>query len=593
MKFTSARSKRVAQAVCGLMLAASLGVCRGTAADFGRLAGSVRDTEGNPLMGATVLIMGPLFPGQQAEQSVVERIVTDAQGKFALEHLLPGLYSLRVFSPTRLPAARNRVRVDAGQTAEEKFVLGDIFAPLRIQTPATELSTWGDDWKWILRTSASTRPILRYQQVAKANVPSVKQPLASSQRLIGVLTGSTSREAQSGDPGMGSVVAYFRPLTADSDMLVTGSMTADGTQASTLAAAFRRNLMKGDPQEFTLTVHQLSFADGLPLAGGETRESLSHAQALVISYAHTRRVTDAMTLTAGFEVDYLTAAMDVMTSRPHAEVEYQLTPDSSMAVRYGSIRTDGDGTLIERIGELNAFPRVTLKNHRPRLERLNHAEVSYDRRLGKNTRVEVAAYQDHYQNAALWGFGNSGAIGWLAGDFLPNPSANGLTLNAGDYGSSGFRVAVIRKLGPYAEAAFLYSSGDALAISESDAVSPNNEQRLGEFLRNRSTRAFGARISAKVPGSKTRIITSYQRLPGERVTGIDPYGQSALDILPFFSLQIRQPLPAFDFFPAHIEAMADFRNLLAEGYVPFSRSDDRLLLTPAYRSFRGGFSVEF
>jgi hypothetical protein len=66
-----------------------------------------------------------------------------------------------------------------------------------------------------------------------------------------------------------------------------------------------------------------------------------------------------------------------------------------------------------------------------------------------------------------------------------------------------------------------------------------------------------------------------------------------MDIQPFLNVQIRQPLPTIEFLPAHIEAVADFHNLLAEGYVPLTSSEDRLVLTPAYRSFRGGFSVQF
>jgi hypothetical protein len=66
-----------------------------------------------------------------------------------------------------------------------------------------------------------------------------------------------------------------------------------------------------------------------------------------------------------------------------------------------------------------------------------------------------------------------------------------------------------------------------------------------------------------------------------------------LQLEPFLGIQIRQPLPTMAFLPAHIEALADFRNLLAQGYVPVSGAGDKLVLTPAYRSFRGGFSVEF
>ena len=593
MNFPKPRSWRLAIVVSGIVLATGFGVRAAAAADYGRLSGIVHDTEGNPLMGATVLVMGPQFPGIETAEPTVERILTDAQGKFTLERLLAGWYSLRVFSPTRLPAARNRVRVEAGRTVEEKFVLGDIFAPLRVQAPAAKLSTWGDDWKWILRTSASTRPVLRYQQVAKTDPATAKPPLPPGQRLIGIIPGSPRGDALARDTGFGSVLAYFRPLSEDADVLVVGSMTGDGSQASSLATAFRRNLMKGDPQELALTVHQLSFSEGVPLAGGNSRESLRHAQAFVLSYAHTRRITDAMSLTAGFEIDYLSAAMDAMTERPHAELEYRLSSSSEVAVRFGTLRPDRGATLLERVGGLNAFPRVTLQNFRPQLEKLNHAEASFSRKLGRNSRVQVAAYHDSFQNAALWGIGNAEALSWLAGNFLPNPSASGVTLNAGNFGSSGVRVAVVHGIGQYAEAAVVYSTGETLAVNEAATPIQNTNGKLRDFLGTQATQTFAGKVSARIPVSKTRVTTSYEWLPHGRVTGIDPYGQASMEIQPFLSVQIRQPLPSPNFLPAHIEALADFRNLLAEGYTPASRSDDRLLLTPVYRSFRGGFSVQF
>ena len=60
---------------------------------------------------------------------------TDAHGRFTLAHLLPGWYSLNVSSPTRLPAMRNGVHVEAGMTAIASFVFADIFAPMQLQVP--------------------------------------------------------------------------------------------------------------------------------------------------------------------------------------------------------------------------------------------------------------------------------------------------------------------------------------------------------------------------------------------------------------------------------------------------------------------------
>jgi Carboxypeptidase regulatory-like domain len=594
MNLISNRTGRAVALLCGVILATGLVVRSAPAADYGRLGGTVHDTEGNPLMGAIVLISGPMFPGSEAAQPIVERILTDANGKFLLGGLMPGLYSLRVLSPTRLPAMREGIRVKAGETADEKFILGDIFAPLRLRAPAANVTSWGDDWKWILRTSASTRPVLRFQETAQTTY-SRPQALRPSERLVGVLSGATHGEALTNDPGMGSVLAYLRPLSPDSDVLVAGSMTADGLQASSLATAFRKNLVKGDPQELTLTVHQLSFADGVPGPVGEGGASFSHAQAVVVSYARTRRITDALNVTAGFEVDYLAAATSAMTTRPFADAEYRLGPESSLSFRYGSTRPRESGTLMDRVGDLNALPRMTLRDFRPELEKLNHAEASYDRNLGKHTRVEVAAYHDSIQNTALWGSADAASFGSLAmsGNYLPNPASGGVTINAGDFGSTGVRVAVLRSLGRNAEAAFMYSTGESLAVMGGPQAAWTSGSEVRDFLQARRVRSWGAKVTARVPASRTRICTSYQWLPRGSVTQIDPAGEAEMNIQPFLSVQIRQPLPALDFFSARVEAMADFRNLLAEGYVPMNPSEDRVLLTPAYRSFRGGFSVQF
>jgi hypothetical protein len=582
--------------LCGLIVAAGVVARPGAAADYGRLSGTVRDTQGNPLMGATVMVTGPLFPGAGNAQPVMERILTDANGRYLIGGLMPGLYSLRVFSPTRLPAMRDHIRVKAGETSEEKFILGDIFAPLSIRVPNSNVSSWGDEWKWILRTSATTRPVLRFKEVTQTASNKRTRPLPPSQRLIGVTPGSARGEALAGDSGMGSVLAYFRPLSEGSDVLVAGSMNAEGWQASSVATAFRRNLMSGDPQELTLTIHQLSFADGPP--GPETRgsgPSYGRAQAVVVSYARMRRVSEAMNVAAGFRVDYLAAATSATSSRPFADVEYRLGPTSSVSFHYGAPHSSETASLMDRIGDLNALPRVTLRNFRPELENLNHMEVSYDRRLGRRTRVEVAAYRDNIQNTALWASADAASFARLApsGNYLPNPVAGGVTVNAGDFTSSGVRVAMIRSLGADTDAAFVYSTGQLLAVVRGTSGRLDSDRGLREFLRSRQSRSLGARVTTRVPVSHTRVTTSYQWLPGGAVMQIDPVGEADMDIAPFLCVQIRQPLPALDFFSARIEAMADFRNLLGEGYTPVTSSEERVLFTPAYRSFRGGFSVQF
>ena len=583
------------------VLAASLVVCGLTspgarAADYGRIAGTISDAEGNPLMGATVIVIGPVLASLRPLEAAAQRVITDAHGKFAVERLIPGWYSLQVISATRIPVLKNRLRVEADRTLRESIVLADILTPIRFKVPSGNVSSMGEDWKWVLRTSADTRPVLRYKQPTKGEKKSRKDKsaLPPSQHLIAMGPGSASRAGLSEDPGMGSVLAYLRPLSENSDLLVAGSMGADGLQASSVATVLRRDVLKGGPQELALVVHQLSFAEGLPMAMGGGRETLERGQALLLSYAQTRRLLDSLVLTTGMELAYLNAGKDAVTTRPHVKLQYQMTRSNLVTVRYGSLRGEGDGSLVDRVGTLTALPRITMSGYRPRLEKMSHAEVSFARAVGANARLEVAAFRDSFENTAVWGFGRAESLEGMAGNFLPNPAANGITLNAGRYASKGVRAVVTRNVGRNVQATILYSLGDALAMSPSDAAAGKRLEDIRQVLRPRGTQSVAGKVSARVPGSRTQIVTSYQWLPSGRVTGVDPAGQMAMQIQPFLGLQIRQPLPNLAFLPARIEALADFRNLLGQGYISASRVGDEVLkLTPVYRSFRGGFSVQF
>jgi hypothetical protein len=546
-------------------------------------------------MGATVMLVGPTALATEVASETVERVITDAHGQFAIEHLVPGWYSLKVSSPTRLPAMRNGIRVEAGETAIARFVLTDIFAPIRFQVPNSSVSTWGDDWKWVLRTSSTTRPILRFRsqtEVASASTQKADLPLPPGQSLIGMLPGSARGDPLAGDPGLGSVVAYLRPLSPDSDLLVAGSFAPASTQVGTLATVFRRNLLKGNPQEIGLIVHQFSLAGGVPLPAGNPQEPLPRAQGLALSYSDTRLLAPKVTVTVGMDLNYLSSLGDVMTVQPHMKLEYQVTPATVVSVQYGPARADGFETLLDRASMLDAFPRITLRNAQLKMEQLNHTEGAVTHRIRKSARVQVATYHDGSRNAAVWGSGQAQGAPWLVGNFLPNPAVKGIVVNAGDYQSSGFRAVYSQTFGRHCEALVAYATGDALVARGS--VGPGSQGILQGVLRPEQTSWLAGKISAEIPVIHTRFITSYESVPNDRLTLVDPYGQASLQIQPYLGVQIRQPLPTFAFLPAHIEALADFRDLLGQGYVPFGQAGQKpVLLSSGYRCIRGGFSVQF
>jgi hypothetical protein len=72
---------------------------------------------------------------------------------------------------------------------------------------------------------------------------------------------------------------------------------------------------------------------------------------------------------------------------------------------------------------------------------------------------------------------------------------------------------------------------------------------------------------------------------------VDSYGESLYDLDPYLHVGFRQPLPKFAI--GRWEAIADCDNLLAQGYVSTMSRDGHVVLVPAFRTFRGGLSVQF
>jgi hypothetical protein len=132
----------------------------------------------------------------------------------------------------------------------------------------------------------------------------------------------------------------------------------------------------------------------------------------------------------------------------------------------------------------------------------------------------------------------------------------------------------------------VYSWSGALETG-ANAASVN----LRDALQSRYCHSLGGRVSAHLPHWGTRLATNYRWLSRSTVTRPDLFGDALYGIEPHLNVSVRQPLPSF--LCCRIMALADFRNLLAEGYVPVFSRDGYALLIPSVRSFRGGFSFQF
>ena len=73
------------------------------------------------------------------------------------------MYSVKVTLAGFLPAVEQDIQVRDEHTTLLEIVLGSVFSSLEKLRRQPDQQVASDDWSWVLRTSAATRPVLRWQ----------------------------------------------------------------------------------------------------------------------------------------------------------------------------------------------------------------------------------------------------------------------------------------------------------------------------------------------------------------------------------------------------------------------------------------------
>jgi hypothetical protein len=121
----------------------------------GGITGLVRDGLGIPQMGATVLLFN-------RQDRLFARALSNEKGGFSFLSLVPDVYSVRVSLRSFVPVFRENIVVQPGVRSMLNVSLTTLFSSIELVTPPPgERALMSDDWKWVLRSASSTRPILR------------------------------------------------------------------------------------------------------------------------------------------------------------------------------------------------------------------------------------------------------------------------------------------------------------------------------------------------------------------------------------------------------------------------------------------------
>ncbi len=547
----------------GWILAVALAIPAWAGERPASISGYVRNASGAPQMGAVVKITG-------AAESLT--VFTDDSGHYTAAELLPGLYSIRVWAPSFLPSLTEKIGLKSSTAVHVNVTLTTLLDALQMGTPRT--SSDGDDWKWTLR-SVANRPVLRvFDNPGEQQAHTLKAS-------VSFLAGSAASGYGSGSD-MSTGFTVERPIFSADRIALSGNVGyGDSLPAAALRASYSHRLLDGSGPSVAVTMRRYAPSD--PNLHYEA------LQAFAMNAGDDVAVGDVLELHFGSELQTIQFLGHMTAFRPYGSAAMHLSPDTVLQYQYAtSLPTLHNEQGLEASPDdlSDADPRVSMSNYATRLERAHHQELSVSHRSGNNS-VQVAVYSDRVNNTALVG---TGAVTSAGGFLLPDMYSGTFTFAGDTLDTNGVRLVMARRLLSDLTATFDYAYGGTLDLSKPGADIQDAPQWIGTVRRH----ALSAKLSGKVPHTRTSWMASYRWVNGQALTPVDMFNASPGQSDAFVNVFVRQPIPTLGFLPAHMEALIDVHNLLAQGYVPVMGQDGQTVyLVQAARSVRGGLSISF
>lgn len=543
-------------------------------------------------MGATVILYN-------RQDRVYEKALTDDRGEFKFLGLFPDTYSLRVTLASFVPALKRNILVQPGMRSVMAVSLNTLFSSIQLAYPPIENgSLMTDDWRWILRSASPTRPVLRFNGDALAKPPVSSSRVSAFSDTRGLLQLSAGEGPQftgvASQADMGTAFALATSLFGSNLLEVSGNL-GYGSQNGIPVAAFRTSYSRGadgtGPQ-VSVTMRQIL------MPGNSFEANMPMLRTVSASYDDRAQISDNVSVQYGFTLDSVSFVDHLNTFSPYARLVYSLGDQGEVTMAYtsGNARPDLAGGSVQEsdlqrdLNTLGLFPRLSLRDGQAKMQQGQELELSYSRKWGSRV-MQVSAYHESVSNAALNMVAPDGMFG---SDLLPDLFSANAIFDAGDYSTTGYSAALTQNLGDHVSATMMYGTMGALTVNPGDLPTGSAEQ-LRSMIQSERQQTVTWRVAATAPRSGTQLIASYQWAADSRA--VMPgwlYSTQSLRPLPGLNLYLRQPIPGFSGLPWRMEATADLRNLLAQGYLPLTAPNGQpIVLMQMPRSFRGGLSFIF
>jgi hypothetical protein len=582
------------QLLCFGALLVTLGVCAAAPpaeaqsthkATRGTISGIVRDPAGVPQLGANVEVLAET-PGTL----IAHQFLTNTEGLFRAENLVPGLYTVRVTLAGYLPALQKHVQISSNLTTVVRVQLESLFASIEeLRRSPANATAEPDDWKWVLRSASGMRPVLQWHEEDTDDTTALIGDLGAPRQLGQVEFTDGARRPGSVaniDGAPGTVFAYDQRFGRDNHLVFAGQASYDqDAPAGGLATVWVPLGLEQDGPRTTIVLREAKI--------GPTGPTFRGAR---IDQSGSMKFGDGLVVRTGGEYVLVGVGPSAWSLRPRVEVENKISDNWYLDAVYAALPaavTNGDNSvayltdtaqpnvLTSAMDQLDGFPALLWHDGRSVLENGRHEEISAERKLDNHGLLQIAVFHDDNSHVALFGRGS----GLSPADYFQDYYSNAFAYDGGSSVSWGGRAALREKISADLEMTAIYAfSGALVPYAMVDGG-------LRDALRTASRESAAVNLTGKVPVTRTKLTVGYKWVGGMALSRIDPYGEAVYDLSPYLHIGIRQPLP----WPTvgHWEANAECDNLLAQGNVLMNSRDGQVLLMPTFRTFRGGLSLQF
>jgi hypothetical protein len=553
----------------------------------GVLSGVVRDSSGVPQLGASVEVSSET-PGVTG----MRQFLTNTQGVFRGDRLTPGLYTVQVTLAGFLPTIERHVRISSNLTTMVRIEMETMFASIEeLRRPPSGALVEADDWKWVLRSGAVLRPVLQWREDETENssalVIDTPTPTTPLGRLE--LTDGARHPGSVSNVGSAPATAFAYDLKIDggNHIVFAGQASYDEeSPAGGLAAIWMpTGSMLNGPKSTVVLREAKANAEGTMFRG------------VRLDQEGTLAFGDRSLVRLGGEYVLVGVGSSAWAIRPRIKWETKISPNWYVDVIYAALPMGAamddqlndaqspfstSSVLTNALDQLDSFPTLLEHAGKPVLENGRHEELAVERRIGPHSVLQIAGFHDDNNHVAIFGKG----MGLPIGEYLPDLYSNGFAYDGGSSNDWGARAALRQKITDDLEVTAIYAFSGALVPTAN-----LTDGALRDALQTMARQSATLSVTTKVPKVGTKVTAGYKWIDGDAVSRIDPYGEGVFNVSPYLHVGIRQALPKFAL--GRWEASAECDNLLAQGYVPMATRDGQVFLVPAFRSFRGGLSLQF